>query len=337
MGKWITQVISPQVEYQRYENKVRARDSRLYTRKHSLFFYAKITYPIMKRMSPEAAENVRYSVGPSFSFSFYERRFFMNHEICNKHLLDSICYKTKLYLKNNSASILSGIGAIGVVATAVMAVKATPKALILLDEAKEEKKDELTKFETIRIAGPVYIPSILMGASTIACILGANVLNKQKQAALTSAYMLLENSYKDYRTKVKELYGEEADKKIREEMAKDYYEIEYSEPDEEKQLFYEPISQRYFESTVEEVQRAEYQLNRKFILQDYANLNDFYKLLGLKETDEGEILGWSTYAGYEKYGYSWVDFTHERIELEDGMECIAIDYPFEPSLDFMEY
>ena len=43
--------------------------------------------------------------------------------------------------------------------------------------------------------------------------------------------MLLENSYKDYRAKVKELYGEEADKKIREEMAKDDYEIEYSEPD----------------------------------------------------------------------------------------------------------
>ena len=261
----------------------------------------------------------------------------MKHEIRNKYLLDNICYKTKLYLKNNSATILSGIGAIGVVATAVMAVKATPKALILLDEAKEEKKDELTKLETIRVAGPVYIPSVLMGISTIACIFGANVLNKQKQAALTSAYMLLENSYKDYRTKVKELYGEEADKKIREEMAKDDYEIEYSEPDEEKQLFYEPISQRYFESTVEEVQRAEYHLNRNFILRDYANLNEFYKFLGLKETTEGEILGWSTYAGYEKYGYSWVDFTHERIELEDGMECITIDYPFEPSLDFMEF
>ena len=73
------------------------------------------------------------------------------------------------------------------------------------------------------------------------------------------------------------------------------------------------------------------------ILRDDANLNGFYKLIGLKETDEGEILGWSTYAGYEKYGYSWVDFAHERIELEDGMECIAIDYPFEPSLDFMEF
>lgn len=261
----------------------------------------------------------------------------MKHEIRNKYLLDNICYKTKLYLKNNSATILSGIGAIGVVATAVMAVKATPKALILLDEAKEKKNDELTKFEAIRVAGPVYIPSVLMGVSTIVCIFGANVLNKQKQAALTSAYMLLENSYKDYRTKVKELYGVEADKKIREEIAKDDYEIEYSEPDEEKMLFYEPLSQRYFESTVEEVQCAEYHLNRNFILQDYVNLNLFYKFLGLKETTEGEILGWSTYAGYEKYGYSWVDFTHERIELEDGMECIVIEYPYEPSLDFIEY
>lgn len=261
----------------------------------------------------------------------------MKHEIRNKYLLDNICYKTKLYLKNNSATILSGIGAIGVVVTAVMAVKATPKALILLDEAKEKKNDELTKFEAIRIAGPVYIPSVLMCASTIACIFGANVLNKQKQAALTSAYMLLENSYKDYRNKVKELYGPEADKKIRKEIAKDDYEIEYSEPDEEKMLFYEPLSQRYFESTVEEVQCAEYHLNRNFILQDCVSLNLFYKFLGLKETTEGEILGWSTYAGYEKYGYSWVDFTHERIELEDGMECIVIDYPYEPSLDFMEY
>ena len=126
----------------------------------------------------------------------------MKHEIRNKYLLDNICYKTKLYLKNNSATILSGIGAIGVVTTAVMAVKATPKALILLDEAKEEKKDELTKLETIRVAGPVYIPSVLMGASTIVCILGANVLNKQKQAALTRAYRVGENSDRHYRTKV---------------------------------------------------------------------------------------------------------------------------------------
>ena len=57
MGKWITQVISPQVEYQRYENKVRARDSRLYTRKHSLlYFHAKFTYPIMKGQLAQVVE-----------------------------------------------------------------------------------------------------------------------------------------------------------------------------------------------------------------------------------------------------------------------------------------
>lgn len=255
----------------------------------------------------------------------------------HKNLLDSICYKSKLYLKNNSATILSGIGAIGVVGTAVMAAKATPKALELLEEATDEKEDKLTKFEAVCVAGPVYIPTILMGMSTIACIFGANTVNKQKQAALTSAYMMLDNSYKKYRNKVKELYGVEADAKIKEEIIKDDYEIEYSNPEEEKQLFYEPISERYFESTIEEVQRAEYHLNRNFILRDYANLNEFYKFLGLKTTQQGEILGWSSYAGYTVYGYSWVDFTHDRIELEDGLECITINYPFEPTLDFMEY
>lgn len=254
-----------------------------------------------------------------------------------KNLLNGMCYKSKIFLKENGPTILSGLGAFGVVGTAVMAAKATPKALDLLDEARYQKKEELTPLETIVVAGPVYIPTVLFGASTIACIFGANAMNQRKQAALTSAYMLLDNSYKKYRNKVKELYGEESDKKIREEIAKDDFEIEYSDPEEEKELFYESISGRYFESTIEEVQRAEYHLNRNFILRDYTNLNEFYQFLGLKATQEGEILGWSTYAGYTNYGYSWIDFKHDRVELDDGMECICIDYPFEPSLDYLEY
>lgn len=80
----------------------------------------------------------------------------------------------------------------------------------------------MTKLETIKIAGPVYIPPILLGASTITCVLGANVLNKRTQAALVSAYGLLAESYKEYRNKVIDIYGEEADKKVKEEIAKDH-------------------------------------------------------------------------------------------------------------------
>ena len=110
-------------------------------------------------------------------------------------------------LCDNSSTILTCVGAVGVAATATMAVKATPKAIALLEEAREEKGEELTKLEVIDVTAPVYIPAAIAGFSTIACIFGANILNKRSQAALMSAYALLDNSYKEYMRKSEELYG----------------------------------------------------------------------------------------------------------------------------------
>ena len=91
------------------------------------------------------------------------------------------------FLRRNSSTILTCIGAVGVVATAVMAVKATPKALERIEHAKEEKGEDLTVLETINVAGPVYIPAAVTGVATIACIFASNTLNKHQQAMLTSA------------------------------------------------------------------------------------------------------------------------------------------------------
>ena len=54
-----------------------------------------------------------------------------------------------------------------------MAVKAAPRALDLIEQAEKEKEDDLTKWETVKVAGPTYIQAILLGTSTIACIFGA--------------------------------------------------------------------------------------------------------------------------------------------------------------------
>lgn len=161
-------------------------------------------------------------------------------------------WMTKLH--KYSPTILTCIGAAGVVATAVMAVKATPKAIELLDQARTEKCDELTTLETIDIAGPVYIPSVLMGATTVACIFGANILNKKSQAALISAYALLDNSYREYRKKTEEIYGDEADARIKEEVAKDRYEEGVIEaPEKEEVTFLDFKTLRYFNARMDEV------------------------------------------------------------------------------------
>lgn len=70
-----------------------------------------------------------------------------------------------------SPTILTVVASVGVIATSITAVRATPKAIKLLKEAELEKGENLTKLEIVRVAGPIYIPSALLGVSTIACIL----------------------------------------------------------------------------------------------------------------------------------------------------------------------
>lgn len=113
--------------------------------------------------------------------------------------------------KSKISTVLTIVSAIGVVGTSILVAKETPKAIQLLKKEEEEKGEKLTTLEVVKIAGPAYIPAIIVGASTIACIFGANILNKQHQASLMSAYALLDRSYKDYRDKSNDICDEESE------------------------------------------------------------------------------------------------------------------------------
>lgn len=246
---------------------------------------------------------------------------------------------SNLFFKRNSSTILTCIGAVGVVATSVMAVKATPKAMALIEQAEEEKGEELTVLEKVNVAGPAYIPSAVIGVSTIACIFGANALNKRQQASLMSAYALISSSYKDHKAKVEELYGQEATLKIREEIAKDKYE-EYTdnvEPmHEEEVLFFDDFSLRFFYSTIDEVLKAEYKFNQDFMMSGSACLNEFYDMLGLGRTEAGYQLGWSARSGNTDVGLDYISFEHQKMSFGDGqMECYAITMPNPPAEDYI--
>ena len=252
----------------------------------------------------------------------------------------------KLFLKRNASTILTCIGGMGVVGTAILAVKATPKALQVLEEAKEEKGEELTVVEKVVVAGPKYIPAIVVGVATMTCIFGANVLNKRKQAALISAYALIDKSYKEYKGKLKELYGEETHQNIIDsiaiEKAKDTHinassvltmcdtslEDNYSEP----VLFYDEFGSRYFEAPVEQVILAEYHVNRNLVLRGYVPLNELYDFLGLEPTEYGDTVGWSV-----EDEFYWIDFNHRKVLLDDTLECYIIETPWGPTVEALEY
>jgi hypothetical protein len=235
------------------------------------------------------------------------------------------------------------MGGVGVIATVVTAVKATPKALILLDQAEEDKGEKLTKFEALRVAGPIYIPSVLIGAGTLACIFGANVVSKRQQATLMSAYALLDNSYKEYKKKVDELYGDGAGERVREEIAKDKYAGDGNLSDDDKELFYDFHSGRYFESTKEAVMAAEYETNRALFVNGAVSLGEFYDFLGLEYLPEYDVVGWTCCQLEEMYWHPWIEFDHEETVIDEdpdgnsGLECTIIHLPLGPIVDYLEY
>lgn len=239
-----------------------------------------------------------------------------------------------MFLRKNGSTILTCVGGAGVVVTTVMAVKATPKAMRLIEIAEAEKGEKLTRMETIQTVGMTYAPTAIAGIATIGCIFGANVLNKRTQAALTSAYALLDQSYKEYRNKVEELYGEAADDSIKSEIAKDAHSKCDIEVSKDAQLFYDFYSGRYFESTMSDVRAAEYELNRKIMTKDCAYLNDWYEELGIAPIDGGYELGWSRDFNQAAYWQEWVDFRHTDTTLDEGLDCCIITILQDPSVNF---
>ena len=244
----------------------------------------------------------------------------------------------KDFLRRNSSTILTCIGAFGVVATTVMAVKATPEALTLIEDAEQEKGEKLSKWETVKVAGPVYIPTVVTGAATVACIFGSNVINKRQQASLMSAYALLDSSYKEYKAKVDEMYGEEAGENVRKEIAKDKYAGDECVLENEKELFYDFYSSRFFESTKEDVLQAEYETNRALMVDGAVGLNEYYEFLGLAPRPEYDNIGWSAGQMFDMYWHPWIEFDHEEGLIDDdSLEYTLIHLPLEPVMDYLDY
>lgn len=252
-------------------------------------------------------------------------------------------------MRRVSPTILSCFGAIGVVATAALAAKAAPRAHDLIRATSRKNHDgdpyAATRTEAVKACWKCYIPAAATGTATIICILGANALNRRQQASLTSAYALLSRQYSDYRRKLKELYGEEAHQRIMESLAVEQARnntisvqgvfgegscLEFDDVNEEQRLFYDSISQRYFQSTISKVLQAEYHLNRNMVLGfGFVSINDFYDFLGIDQVPEGDTLGW-----YISDGLMWIDFNHTKAMVDDGLngevECYIVDAVFPP-------
>lgn len=128
----------------------------------------------------------------------------------------------KLATLKHSPAILTGIGIAGMISATAMAVKATPKALMLIEaQKKAEKTEKLTIVDSAKVAWVCYIPAAITIILSSACLIGANSVNTRRNAALAAAYTLSESALKEYQGKVVETIGEKKEQIVREAVAKD--------------------------------------------------------------------------------------------------------------------
>lgn len=241
-------------------------------------------------------------------------------------------------LTKYSPGILTGIGIAGMIGATFMAVKATPKALYLIETKKEESEvEELTPVETIKTCWKCYIPATLTTVVSAACLIGASTVSAKRNAALATAYSISEAALREYQEKVVEVVGEKKEKAVRDAVAKNQIERDPVTKSEvviidsnSNTLCYEPLSGRYFKSTIDKIKKAEIKLDRQMIQEMYVSLNDFYWEIGLDGTDLGDQMGWNLSKGY-------MDLSFSSQLADDGTPCAVIVYGIPPVYDYQNY
>lgn len=244
----------------------------------------------------------------------------------------------KTSITKHSPEILTGIGIAGMITTTVLAVKATPKAIRLIEEAKEEKGEDLTKAETVKSCWKAYIPAAATCIASTACLIGASSVSIRRNAMLATAYKLSETAFSEYKEKVVETIGDEKEKIVREKVSEERIKKnpitknEVIMTDYGDTQFYETLSGRYFKSDIEQIKKVVNYLN-KDMLQDMfgtISLNEFYDELELERIDLGDELGWRVDKGLIE-----IDFTSKI--ADNGKPCIVLDYINAPYYGFNKF
>lgn len=248
--------------------------------------------------------------------------------------LSMIFKNLKTATVKHSPEILTGIGIAGMITTTVIAVRATPKAIRLLDEEKKvQNTDKLKLVDVVKTTWKCYIPAGITGTISVICIISASSVNHRRNAALTAAYTLSESTLREYRKKVIETIGDKKEETIRDAVAKECLE---RTPVENKEviittkgdtLCFDVISGRYFKSDIDKLKKVENELNYQMRSEMYISLNEFYYAIGLDPIKVGDDLGWNINDGY-------IDLNFSSQLATDGTPCLVIDYAYGPRYDY---
>lgn len=257
-------------------------------------------------------------------------------------MLTSILKASKLvgrFVIQNSPTILTIAGCCGVGATAVYSGKAAIKASKKLEELEYESDRKPTMVEKAKCVAPDVAPAVIMGATTIACILFAHRIHIQRNAAIMAAYTMVNEKYKDYKDEVIKELGPKKEDRMHDKAAQTMVNRELTE---------EKVANAYrtrfgdvlfvdnfgivFYSSYEAVERARLKITdiaQKDCYDMRATLNDFYEALEIPTTDFGKRLVWKLPEIQDETFQTTIPIFTERVCKAPGTEgipAVCIDY-----------
>lgn len=261
-------------------------------------------------------------------------------------------HKVGFKVKKYSPEILLGVGIVAGVATLVTACKATTKAGAILEDTKKKvddihhvldnteeygdqytpedgKKDlAITYVQTGYQFAKLYAPTVILGVTSLTCILASHNIIHKRNIALAAAYATVDNSFKQYRNRVIDRFGKELDRELKYNIkAQEVEETVVNEDGTEttvkktvQTVHPDDISEyaRFFDETCTSWDRnAEYNLMFLKRTQDHFNdllrirghvfLNEVYDALGIQRTTAGQIVGW-VYDENDPHSDNYIDF-----------------------------
>lgn len=254
----------------------------------------------------------------------------------NKQSITNFFKGVKSAVSEHSPEILTGIGIAGMITTTVLAVKATPRAMQLIDEAENERQEYLTPVETVKVAWKPYIPAAVTGVLSTACLIGASSVSARRNAALTAAYQLSTSALAEYKEKVVETIGEKKERAIHDKIAQD--KVDKNPPSKSEVIFtgggdtlcLDAISGRYFRSDRNKIEKAVNSLNFRMTggMEMCISLNEFYDAIGLSRLSPmGEDLGWRVDKGL-------IELHYGAVLSEDNEPCMVITHLMPPEYGY---
>lgn len=251
--------------------------------------------------------------------------------------LSDLVTKIQGIVQQNSNGILTAVGVAGTISTAVLTGRASFQAAAVISSAVKEL-DKKSKFQDevhdleirdkIKLVWTLYIPPFGVGVLTVTSIIMANRLAGKQAAALAAAYSLSEKAFSEYREKVVEKIGESKEQDVRDSVAQarvsknpvNSREVILAGTGEV--LCYDMLSGRYFQSSVEEIKKAENTVNFEIVNYMSCSLSKFYDAIGLPPTTMSDLLGFNL--------DNRCDVKFSTTMSTDDRPCIAIDFHYVP-------